>query len=143
MSQPVIRVEGVKEIKAAFKEVGQGRELTKAYKTVSKVVEGPLRSSGSGGTRQQAAAARAIKASASQTAATITLSAKTVPFVAGAFMGSKHHKQFPASVGNAWQLPESGPYTMAPTIERLMPDIEQAFSDAVLDRFQELGFETG
>lgn len=142
VTQPVIRVEGVKEIKAAFKDVGRGRELTKAYKEVSKVVEGPLRSAGAGGTAQQAKAARAIKASATQTAATITLSARTVPFVAGAFLGSSRYKQFPASVGSNWQLPESGPYTMAPTMQRKMPEIQQAFSDEVLDRFRELGFDT-
>lgn len=142
MPQPVIRVEGVKEIKAAFKEAGEAKTLTKAYKGVAKVVEGPLRSAASGGSAQQSKAARAIKASATQTAANITLSSRTVPFVAGAFIGSVRYHQFPAWIGSSWQLPDDGPYTMPEAFRSAMDDIDREFQDSVMDRFRELGFDT-
>ncbi len=79
---------------------------------------------------QQAKASGAIVGAAESRAAKIAVR-NSPPFAQGAFFGALQYPQFPAWVGNSWEVGGSGgPYAVNPAIRDSMQDIIDGYGDA-------------
>ena len=143
-----IEVTGADDLAAIFKTLGRTKDLRAAYKTVSKVAETHLRAGASGGTKMQSRAAKAIKAAATDKSASIGIfkgfrypGAKVAGGAIGAFYGAYRFKQFQPWVGSSWHLPESGPHTFGPSMQKASDPIGEAFVDGVLRLAAERGLK--
>lgn len=105
----VVEVDGLKEARRAFRDAeGQTRDLSAAHRRVAQAAAERIRARAATGTRQQAAAAKVIKGRGTASGADVAVTnTAAVPFGKGAFFGSLRWKQFPAWVGNTWDI-ESG-----------------------------------
>jgi hypothetical protein len=142
---PAVEVEGLKELRRELKQLGPQwpKELRKANKEAADIAASASRSNAHGGTRQQSAAASAIKASGTQSAAQVVIDAGRVPFALGAFLGSRAYPQFPEWVGNSWEPGgPGGPYAVNPAIREKEDEIIETYGDA-LDRLTCAAFPSG
>lgn len=139
---PTIRVDGAQELSRAFRNAGRGKELTAAHRRVAKLVESRTRDGSASGTPQQAKAAKAWAARASAVGAQIGIrNSATVPFGIGAFMGSLAYRQFPAWVGDSWDLlAGSGPYVLRDVFGRNLDEIEDTYLREIAQSLAEAGF---
>jgi hypothetical protein len=144
MPEPAVHVEGIAEARAAFRRAtGTTKDLSKAHREVSRVVQRSSRSQAKGGTRQQARAAAVLLAKGSSTAADLAIrNTGRVPFGLGAFLGGKR-PQFPEWVGNRWDiLSGGGPYIVGDAIRGDMPEILETFEQQVAEALRSAGLET-
>jgi hypothetical protein len=138
-----VQVIGAKEIarqlRSAHGKVGT-KALREAHKTIAKRLEVDIRGKG---TRQQQKAAKAILGKATARSADIAIrNLSSVPFGLGAFLGAKQYRQFPAWVGNNWNIDAGeGPYVIAPTIASHRQQIADMFTDELRRAFDEIGLE--
>lgn len=126
-----VKIEGVRELRSALRRMkveGSNKALRSAHKDVAKFVEGRSRGVG---TAQQVKASRAILGKGQTDTALIAIrNLGSVPFGIGAFMGSVQYKQFPAWVGQNWDIEAGdGPYVIAPIIASGREDIIQEFEN--------------
>ncbi len=137
------RVEGIRELRTALREVDGGvKELRKANRSVAKEAEARSRSDAHSGTRQQAAAAKAILGAGLATEAVLKIrNLAGVPFGIGAFMGALAWKQFPPWVGNSWTLgnPGEGPYVIRDVFARDGDEILDPYLEELADLFTRAG----
>ena len=130
MANLAVEIEGLADFRKDLREAGDGwpRVLRAANRKIGDYVAGKAR--GMTETAQQARAARAIRGSATQTAAKIAVTRSPV-FAQGAFFGSLQYPQFPRWVGNSWEPGGSGgPYAVNPAIRESLDDIVDAYGDA-------------
>ena len=145
--KPAVHVEGADRTAKDLRAIGQHKDLTDAYRKVAKVWEPVARAGAQSGSRQQAAMSKALKASANPKGAVLNISAATSfsgskpGGAVGSFMGAARFRQFPRWIGNAWQLPATGPYTMVTSYRVAEPAIEQALEDNVYAMLRAKGFE--
>ena len=145
--KPAVHVEGADQTAKDLRAVGQHKDLTEGYRKVAKVWEPIARAGAQGGTRQQARMSKALKGSANPKGAVLNISAATAfpgsrpGGAVGSFMGAARFRQFDRWIGNAWQLPETGPYTLVTSYRTAEPLIEQALEDNVYAMLRAKGFE--
>lgn len=124
-----VRIEGLADFRRDLRGAGQGwpRTLSVVNRRVANYVADKAR--GMTETAQQAKASRAIRGSATQSAAKIAVTRSPV-FAQGAFFGALRFKQFPAWVGNSWEPGGGGgPYAVNPAIRDSLQDIVDAYGD--------------
>ena len=132
---PAFEVEGIREVRLAFGRAGQKRELDRAlraaHKDIAKNVEKDARATP--GTAQQRKAIKAILGKGEPEAAIIALrNTAGVPFGIGSFMGALAWKQFPAWVGQNWDIEAGdGPYVVAAAIARDLPKIADTYETEI------------
>lgn len=132
----VVEVDGLKEARRAFRDAeGKTRDLSAAHRRVAQAAAERVRARASSGTRQQAAAAKVIKGRGSASGADLAVSNTSgVPFGKGAFFGSLRWKQFPAWVGNTWDIESGdGPYVIRDVLSN-PAEIEQ-LGDMFIEEF--------
>lgn len=141
MSLVGVDVRGVRELRTTLRQMkveGSNRALRRAHKDVAKLVEGRSRGTG---TAQQVKAAKAILGKGQTDTALLAIrNLGRVPFGIGAFMGSIQYGQFPAWVGNDWDLEAGeGPYVIAEIIASGRSDIIDEFEDQMKRAARSLG----
>lgn len=137
-----INVEGADQMVAAFRAVGgELKDLTAANRKVAKVFSEAARARAASGTRQQSRARMALKPTATRKSAALSINnTSSVPFGKGAFLGAIRWKQFPAWVGNSWNLEAGdGPYVVAPAFVDARPEILDAYNREVASVFEAVG----
>lgn len=131
-----IQVDGLNETRKAFRDAGgKTRDLSAAHRKVARLATERTKARAATGTRQQAAAAKALIGRGSASGADIAVrNTAAVPFGAGAFFGALRWQQFPAWVGNTWDLESgSGPYVIRDVLnDRTNLD---DFQDTFLEEF--------
>lgn len=126
----MVRLEGFKEFQRALNQAGDGwgRYLRATHRAIADHVADKAK--GMTDNAQQAKAAGAIVGAAESRAAKIAVR-NSPPFAQGAFFGALQYKQFPAWVGNSWEVGGAGgPYAVNPAIRESKDDIVEAFGDA-------------
>lgn len=144
MIEPAITIEGADEIRKSFKAAGGAtKDLSKAHRLVSKIVERKGRTNAKSASRQQAKAATVLLGKGSAGAAAIAIRATSkAPYGIGAFMGARRFRQFPAWVGEGWDvMAGDGPYVVAPTIADNRDEILNQFSESVGEVMKSVGLE--
>ena len=125
-----VEIEGLKDFRRDLNRAGDGwgRVVRGTNRKIADYVAGKAR--GMTETRQQAAAAGAIRGSATTAAAKVAITRNPV-FAQGAFFGALQFPQFPAWVGNSWEPGGAGgPYAVNPAIRDALDDIVDAYGDA-------------
>lgn len=125
-----VRFEGFAEFRSLLKDAGPGwdRVIRGANAKIAQTVAEKAR--GATETRQQAAAARAITGRGDRRGAAVGVN-RSPAFAQGAFFGALQFPQFPAWVGNSWDVGGAGgPYAINPTIRANLPDIVEAYGAA-------------
>jgi hypothetical protein len=143
MVDPAVRVEGIRELRTRLRRMqvdGTNTALRAAHKNVAKFVEGRSRGRG---TAQQVKAARAILGTGDTAEAILKIrNLNAVPFGIGAFMGAVQYPQFPAWVGNQWDIEAGeGPYVIADVVASGRTDIVEAFIDEMRMAAEALGLD--
>lgn len=145
MPGPLIQVEGIADVRRSLKAAGaKSSDLSKAHRRVAKLVEGESRAQAPSGTRQQAAAAKALLGQGTTKEAQLAIrNTKRIPFGKGAFLGGKR-PQFEDWVGTSWDVMSGdGPYVIAEAMRDRRDDILDEFEAAVMDVFQAVGLDPG
>ena len=150
-----IHVRGLNELRLALRRLGPEwpRALTRAHKTIAEegAHQARMRAAGMGGV--QAKAASAIKGTATERAAKISVSASgALPMANVAFWGAKRHSgwyakpqyasgpaQHPKWVGNSWEVAvaSEGPYAINPALAAYMPYLLDDFTEMIDDLMRE------
>jgi hypothetical protein len=144
-----IQVRGLREFRDALRDTDQQwpKALRKAHKNIADMTSAWARSGAASGTKMQAAASRSIVGTATQTSASMAITAGTrTPFANIAFWGAKRHagwyadpkyatspRQFAPWVGNSWDVGVigQGPYVLNATIATHMDAIVDEFGKAI------------
>lgn len=144
--EPAIRVEGLREVRRNLRQAGDRetpKQVRAAHKDAAKVAEGKSRGRASSSEPQQQRAAAALLGKGTPAAAVLAIrNTGAVPFGVGAFMGAKQFRQFPAWVGNAWDLEAGvGPYVVAEAIRDGLEEITDTYLEALRRAFRDAGLE--
>lgn len=126
----MVRLVGFDEFRRALNQAGDGwgRALRAVNRSIADGVAAKAR--GMTETAQQGRAAGAIVGAAESRAAKIAIR-NSPPFAQGAFFGALQFPQFPAWVGNSWEVGGAGgPYAVNPAIRDSMQDIVDGYGDA-------------
>jgi hypothetical protein len=150
------------EVKALRRELRRLRpespEWSKKFAQINKqageIIVSEARARASSGSRQQATAAQAIKASASQRGVQVRIAGGSgVPYALAAFWGMKRRsgwysaKRYAASmgrqtapwVGSSWEVGgPGGPYAINPAIRAKLDEVLDQWGDAVEELMDEL-----
>ncbi len=137
-----VRFEGFDEFRRLLRaaEGNWDGALREANRQIAQGVAGKAR--GATETRQQAKAAGAITGRGDRRGAAVGVN-RSPAFAQGAFYGALQYPQFPAWVGNSWEVGGAGgPYAINPTIRDSMGDIVNAYGDA-FEKICALAFPNG
>lgn len=137
-----VRFEGFDEFRRLLRaaEGNWDGALREANRQIAQGVAGKAR--GATETRQQAKAAGAITGRGDRRGAAVGVN-RSPAFAQGAFYGALQYSQFPAWVGNSWEVGGAGgPYAINPTIRDSMGDIVDAYGDA-FEKICALAFPNG
>jgi len=151
-------VQGLADFRRELKALDASwpKELTKVHKDLAKRVEARARMNVAGLSRQQAAAASAIRGSGTQSKASVGVSATAkVPWARAAIWGGSFPtgwyaedrfggpdrvvtgdaSQFPPWVGNHWEagVYGQGPYGINAAVAAMKPGLERDYLDMVSD----------
>ena len=132
----VVGVDGLKEARRAFRDAeGKTRDLSAAHRKVAQLATERTKARAATGTRQQAAAAKALIGRGTAAGADLAVrNTSAVPFGKGAFFGSLRWQQFPMWVGNTWDIEAGdGPYIIRDVLSD-RSNIED-FQDKFLEEF--------
>lgn len=140
-----LEVEGLRELRQSFGKAGRKKELDRglrdAHKKIAKDTESASKAAAATGTAQQARMIRALLGKGETEASVLSIKrSSAAPFGLGAFMGAIRWKQFPAWVGESWDIEAGkGPYVVAATIARQLPQIRESYADGIDDTLRHLG----
>ena len=137
-----VRFEGFTEFRRLLRAAGDDWDgaVREANRQIAQGVAGKAR--GATETAQQAKAAGAISGRGDRRGAAVGVG-RSPAFAQGAFYGALQYPQFPAWVGNSWEVGGSGgPYAINPTIRDSMSDIVDAYGDA-FEKICALAFPNG
>lgn len=137
-----VRFEGFDEFRRLLRaaEGNWDGALREANRQIAQGVAGKAR--GATETRQQAKAAGAITGRGDRRGAAVGVN-RSPAFAHGAFYGALQYSQFPAWVGNSWEVGGAGgPYAINPTIRDNLGDIVDAYGDA-FEKICALAFPNG
>lgn len=140
---PAIKLLTEAENRRQFKALGNaGKDLTKANRKVARLVVTTAKGAASG--PEQTSAVGAISASATQSSAAVVIKDNPAWGV-GAFMGSVKYPQFPAWVGNSWDLSEgTGPYAIKEAFTASgRAAVMKAYQDNVVETLRAGGVDVG
>lgn len=135
--QPAVEIRGLKEFRAELKaaEGKLERELTKANKKAAEVAAERGRAKVSGLLPVQRKVSSLIRAAGLGTKSVVRSGGAGFPGVLtmGALLGAKRYKQFPAWVGNDWDVgvAGTGPYGVNDAIAESLPEFIETY-DAML-----------
>ena len=137
-----LRFEGFDEFRRLLRAAGDDWDgaVREANRQIGEGVAGKAR--GATTSAQQAKAAGAITGRGDRRGAAVAVT-RDPKFAQGAFYGALQYPQFPAWVGNSWEVGGSGgPYAINPTIRDSMSDIIDAYGDA-FEKICALAFPNG
>lgn len=144
MTAPAVQIEGATELRKQFKQLGgKTKDLSAVNRKIARSATELVKARSSLGTRQQASAAKSFIGRGTSKAAEIGIrNTASMPYGLGAFMGSIRWKQFPAWVGNSWELGSGdGPYVLRDVFGD-SSKLEE-ISDEFLREFAELASSVG
>lgn len=142
----VVEVDGLKELRRAFRAAeGKTKDLSAAHRKVAMLAAERVRARAVSGTRQQAAAAKAITGRGAASGADLAVrNTASVPFGKGAFFGALRWQQFPAWIGNSWSVGDGdGPYVIRDVLsdKRNLDEFAEMFLDDFAEAFRAVGLE--
>ncbi len=138
----MLRFEGFDEFRRLLKVAGDNWDG--ALREANRQIAGGVAGQAQGMTEnaQQAKAAGAIVGRGDRRGAKIAVT-RSPAFAQGAFFGAKQYRQFPAWVGNSWEVGGAGgPYAVNPAIRENLTEIIEAYGDA-FERICAVAFPSG
>lgn len=127
--QPEIRVEGLKELQKALKQLegAAPRELREANKAAAELVAARARERGQetrtnlkgNQTRLGSRGVASIRAKATQTGAAVVMGGPGIPYAFGHEWGARRYRQFPPSSKQG--------YILYPSVQELKPEIIEVY----------------
>lgn len=142
---PVVRVDGIKEVRKGLVELGRAperREFTQAYRSVSAMAASDLRKVVPTGPPKGGHAKQRIRAGASQSGARVYIPRRTVPYYGWLDFGSRRPRRGQRrSVGpwkNSGPGPGDGRYAY-PTVKKYKPKYVRMIRKALNDVIDRLG----
>lgn len=138
----MVRFEGFKEFRRLLRQA-EGNWDGALRESNRQIAQGiATKARGATETAQQARAAGAITGRGDRMGAAIGVNARPA-FAQGAFYGALQYPQFPAWVGNSWDVGGSGgPAAINPTIRDNLGEIVEAYGDA-FEKVCALAFPNG
>jgi hypothetical protein len=144
MPGPAVRVEGAKELSRAFrKATGTTRNLSRAHREVGRLVADRSKDRAASSAPQQRKAAAALLGKGTSREAQLSIrNTGRLPFGIGAFMGALQYRQFPAWVGNSWDIAVAGgPYVIGEAVRANMVEIVDEFERNLGHAIREAGLD--